>query len=211
MVERRLTHRCDAFPGEGLGEADRVTRGLADVGVVQEPVNGRSRKGFGHELVEPGRVQVRRHGDGAFLVGGIDEAIETLGGVGPDFEKPDVINHDQIGAEYAGDDTVDGVVGAVRADQGAEVFEAEPRDSHAGFDDLLAEGFEEESLAGSAGPANDDVLLPADPFQRAQRLLRRRWDRGRGSVPGIEGLPGREAGRFAAAGEHGPEPAGDGP
>ena len=58
------------------------------MGVVQEPVNGRSRKGLGHELVEPGRVQVRRHSDGAFLVGGIDEAIETLGGVGPDFEKP---------------------------------------------------------------------------------------------------------------------------
>ena len=69
---------------------------------------------------------------------------------------------------------------------------------------LLAEGFEEERLSGPRGSADDDVLLPADPFQRAQRLLRRRRDRGRGSVPGIEGLPGREAGRLAAGSEHGP-------
>jgi hypothetical protein len=39
-----LTHRGDALPGEGLGEADRVARGLADVCVVQKPVNGRGRE-----------------------------------------------------------------------------------------------------------------------------------------------------------------------
>ena len=31
---RRLVHRGDPFPGEGLGEPDRVARGLADVCVV---------------------------------------------------------------------------------------------------------------------------------------------------------------------------------
>ena len=50
---RRLGHRCDSFPGECLGEADRVAAGLADVGVVQEPVDGRGGQGFGHQLIEP--------------------------------------------------------------------------------------------------------------------------------------------------------------
>jgi hypothetical protein len=31
--------------------------------VVEEPVNGRSREGLGHELVEAGWVQVRRLSD----------------------------------------------------------------------------------------------------------------------------------------------------
>jgi len=40
------------LPGEGLGQADGVAGGLADVGVVQEPVDGRGGEGLGHELVE---------------------------------------------------------------------------------------------------------------------------------------------------------------
>ena len=44
--------------GEGLGEADAVAAGLADVGVVQEPVDGGGGQRLGHELVEPGGVQV---------------------------------------------------------------------------------------------------------------------------------------------------------
>jgi len=43
---------ADSLPGEGLGEADAVAGGLADVGVVQKPVDGRGGKGFGHEFVE---------------------------------------------------------------------------------------------------------------------------------------------------------------
>ena len=46
--------------GEGLGEADAVAAGLADVGVVQEPVDGGGGQGLGHQLVEPGGVQVAR-------------------------------------------------------------------------------------------------------------------------------------------------------
>lgn len=53
-----LAHRGDSLPGEGLGKPDRVARGLAEVGVVQQPVDGGGGEGFGHELVEPGRVQV---------------------------------------------------------------------------------------------------------------------------------------------------------
>ena len=67
--------------GEGLGEADAVAAGLTYVGLVQQPVDGRGGQGFGHEFVEPGRVEVAADGDGAFLVGGIHEPIETLGGV----------------------------------------------------------------------------------------------------------------------------------
>jgi hypothetical protein len=54
---------------------------LADVRVVQEPVDGRGGQGFGHELVEAGGVQVRGDRYGPFLVGGVDEAVEALGGV----------------------------------------------------------------------------------------------------------------------------------
>ncbi len=48
----------DSFSGEGLGEADGIAAGLADVGVVQQSVNGGGGEGFGHELVESGGVEV---------------------------------------------------------------------------------------------------------------------------------------------------------
>jgi hypothetical protein len=51
------------------------------VGVVQEPIDRRGGESLGHQLVERGGVQVRGDRDGAFLVGGIDEAVEALGGV----------------------------------------------------------------------------------------------------------------------------------
>ena len=41
-----------SFAGEGLGGADAVAAGLAEVGVVHEPVDGGEGEGFGHELVE---------------------------------------------------------------------------------------------------------------------------------------------------------------
>jgi hypothetical protein len=70
-----------SFPVEGLGEADRVAAGLADVGVVQQPVDGGGGQGLGHQLIEPGRVEVRRQRDRAFLIGGIHDAVEPFGGV----------------------------------------------------------------------------------------------------------------------------------
>ncbi len=66
------------LPGECLGEADAVAVGLTDVGVVEEPVDGGGGQGFGHEFVEPGRVQVAADGDGAFLVGGVDEPVQPF-------------------------------------------------------------------------------------------------------------------------------------
>ena len=39
--------------GDGLGQAHGFAGGLADVGVVQEPVEGRGGQGFRHEFVEP--------------------------------------------------------------------------------------------------------------------------------------------------------------
>ena len=63
-----------------MGEADAVADGLADVGVVQEPVDGGRGEGFGHQLVERGGVEVGRDRDGSFLVGGVDEPVEALGG-----------------------------------------------------------------------------------------------------------------------------------
>lgn len=63
-----LAHRRDAFPGEGLREADRFARGLAGVGVVQKPFNGRGRERIGHEFVKARWMQIRRDRDGTFLV-----------------------------------------------------------------------------------------------------------------------------------------------
>ena len=63
-----LAARCSArgsvgqwrhpLSGGGLGEADAVAGCHDDVGVVQEPVDGGVGDGLGHQLVEPGGVQV---------------------------------------------------------------------------------------------------------------------------------------------------------
>ena len=47
-----LAQRDHSLPGDGLGEADAVAAGLADVGVVHEPVDGGGGQGLGHQLVE---------------------------------------------------------------------------------------------------------------------------------------------------------------
>ena len=77
--------------GDGLGEAHGVAAGLADAGVVQQPVDGGGGQGLGHEFVEPGGMQVGRECDGALLVGGVDEAVEPFGGVGRYRQQADVV------------------------------------------------------------------------------------------------------------------------
>ena len=76
------------LPGEGLGEPDAVAAGLADVGVVHEPVDGGGGQCLGHQLVEPIRGKVRAHGHASFLVGGVYQAVEPFGGVGADRQQP---------------------------------------------------------------------------------------------------------------------------
>ena len=46
----------------------------------------------------PTGMQARGDGDGAFLVGGIDETVELFGCVGSDFEQAYVIDDDEVGA-----------------------------------------------------------------------------------------------------------------
>ena len=48
--------RLHPLAGQGLGEADGLAAGLADVGVVKQPVDGGGGQRLGHQLVEPGRV-----------------------------------------------------------------------------------------------------------------------------------------------------------
>jgi len=134
--------------GECLGESDGFPACLADVGVVEEPVHGRGGECLGHELIEPGRVQVRGDSDGAFLVGGVHEPVQSLGGVVGDREEANVIHDHDIGAQDAGDGLGDGVIGAVPAQQVSEVLQGEPRDPQALYDGVLAEGFQEERLPG---------------------------------------------------------------
>jgi hypothetical protein len=47
-----LAQRDHSLSCDGLGEADAVAAGLADVGVVQEPVDGGRGQGSRHQLVE---------------------------------------------------------------------------------------------------------------------------------------------------------------
>lgn len=61
----------------------------------------------------------------------------------------------------------DGVVGAVGVDEAAEVLEGEPGHPPSGLHDELAEGFEQERLAGAGGGADHQVLAAVHPFQGA--------------------------------------------
>ena len=79
-------------------------------------------------------MKVRAHGHASFLVGGVDLAVEPFGGVGANRQQPDVIDHDQVGAQDPADGFGDRIVGAVPADQHAELFEGEPGDVPAGLD-----------------------------------------------------------------------------
>ena len=78
--------------GEGLAEAHAVPACLADVRVVQEPVDGRGRQGLGHQLVERRGVQVGGQRDRAFLIRGVDQAVETFGGVLGNRQQAYVVN-----------------------------------------------------------------------------------------------------------------------
>ena len=78
-----------------------------------------------------------------------------------------------------------------------------------GCDGGLAEGLEQERLAGAGRPADDEVLVPADPFQGPQRGLGGGRDRGQPLVPGVERLPGRERGPRPAGGQGGAVAPGD--
>ena len=96
-----------------------------------------------------------------------------------------------------------GVVDAVALHEVPEVLEAEPGDLQIIVDGLLADGFQEVTLAGAAGPAQNEVLPPRHPLQRPQGLLGGLRDAAAGLVPGVEGLVVGEAGlgpaRLAAA------------
>jgi len=87
-----LGHGPGSFPVLGLHEADGFAAGLAEVGVVEEPVHGRGRNGFGHQFIEAGGVDVGADGQGAFLVGGFHDPVETLGGVAGDWQQANVID-----------------------------------------------------------------------------------------------------------------------
>jgi len=84
----------DASAAGGLGEGDAVACGDDEVGVVEEPVDGGVGERFGHQLIEPGRMQVRGQGDAPFLVGGVHDPVEGFGGVGRNREQPDVVDAD---------------------------------------------------------------------------------------------------------------------
>ena len=118
-------------------EADAVAGGLADVRVVEQPVDGRGREGLGHELVERGRVQVGGDRDGPFLVGGVDEPVEPFGGILSHRQQADVIHDHKIGPQDPADSFADAVVGAVPADADTSTRTALTRTRYGVFPLLL--------------------------------------------------------------------------
>ena len=108
--------------------------------------------------VEPVRVKLGGDRDGAFLVSGVDEPVEVFGGVSSDFQQPDVIDQDQVGAEDPDDDSIDGAVGAVGADQSAEVLEAEPGGTRIPASTTCWSRASRKTFPGPEEPANDDVV-----------------------------------------------------
>ncbi len=93
--------------------------------------------------------------------------------------------------------------------QRTELFEAKPRHVQPGFDGLLAEGLEQERLAGSRRPADHQVLPAVDPFQGAQRGLGGCRDRRQRRVPGGESLAGGKPRPGSAGRQHGSVPSGN--
>ena len=87
-----------------------------------------------------------------------------------------------------------GVVDAVALHEVPEVLEAEPRDLQILVDGFLPDGFQEVTLAGAAGPAQNEVLPARHPLQGPERLLGGLRDAAGGLVPGVEGLVVGEAG-----------------
>ena len=71
--------------------------------MVKEAIDRGGGQGLRHELVERGGVEVQRHRHRAPFVGGVDEAVEALGGVRGDGQQPDVVDDDEFGAQDAGD------------------------------------------------------------------------------------------------------------
>ena len=80
QVRRFTPFPCSAWASVEHG----VSAGLAEVCVVQEPIDGGGRQRLGHELVEPAGVQVRGDRHGFAFVGGFDDALEPFGGISAD-------------------------------------------------------------------------------------------------------------------------------
>jgi len=51
---------------------------------------------LGVQLVEAGAVDVGAHRDRPFLVGGVDDSEQSVGGVRGDWDQADVIDQDQL-------------------------------------------------------------------------------------------------------------------
>ncbi len=113
-----------------------------------------------------GGMQVRRQRDRAFLVGGIDNAVESLSGLCRDRQESDVVDADQVGAHDLLDRPVGAVIDAVPVDQRAEGLEGEPLDVAAVPDRGVTESFQQMCFAGAGRSADDEVLVAVDPLER---------------------------------------------
>jgi len=194
--------------GGGLSKTHAVALGDAEMGVVQEAINSGGGNGLGHDLVEARRVKVGRNGQSPLLIGGINQAVEPLGGIGGHRQQPDVVDHDELGAKDAPDGLGHRVIRPVSSHQDAQGLEAEPGHPPAGVDGGLAQGLQEHRLARARGATDHQVLLPSDPLHGPKRILGGRGDGRQGRIPNLEGLAGGKGGRWSAGGGGGAVAAG---
>src|SRR5260370_1095198 len=119
------------------------------------------------------RMHIRADGHRAFLIRGVHQSVEPLSGIRAHRQQPDIVDHDQPRTEDHLDGLGDRIVGTVAPHQHAQFLEAEPRHFEAGLDGELTEPFEEERLTGPRWATYHQILVAADPLERAQRTLGR--------------------------------------
>jgi hypothetical protein len=110
------TRRGPGIAGRSRRRSGRCGRGAGAV------VDGRGGQDLGHKLIKGILVQIRADRDGAFLISGIDQAIEAFGGVLGDGQQPDVIDHGQVCPQDPADGFADGLIGTVAAEQDTEIL-----------------------------------------------------------------------------------------
>ena len=76
----------------GVGQTLGKPFGENQVGVVEGAIDSGRGKALGHDRVEASRVQVGGDGQAALLVGGVEYAVESLGGFLASRPQADVVN-----------------------------------------------------------------------------------------------------------------------
>lgn len=104
------------------------------------------------------------------MVGGVDDAVERLGGVRADGQQADVVDDDKVRAADPGDGAGGGPVDLGLADRSAEGLQGEPGHSQIDFDRGLGQALGEVAIAGAHRPEQDHVLAGVQEVELSEVL-----------------------------------------